>query len=129
MTTCSIGRQCFSRLFGEKKSTDETCPSLVRVPLVGVDAFELFGDLLQLLISSSCLNYYSHAFTSTQNYQTSYYLILMSQIIGSNSFQKLHIIYTENLIFFSISFQNFLNLSNILNFFQMIFSNLQHQHI
>lgn len=50
--TFSIGRQCFSKLFGEK-STDDTRPSL---PLVGVDAHELFGERLYPLISSNCLN-------------------------------------------------------------------------
>lgn len=55
ITTRSIGRQCFSKLLGEK-STDDPCPSLVRVPLDGLDGLDkLFGDLV-VLISSSCLN-------------------------------------------------------------------------
>lgn len=53
--TWSIGRQCFSMLFGEK-SVDDTWPSLVRVPLDGVDSKELLGDLLDPLISSNCLS-------------------------------------------------------------------------
>lgn len=58
--TCSIGRLCFSMLFGNR-STDDVCPS---VPLDVMDARELFGDDLSLhpLISSKCLSWSSWSY-------------------------------------------------------------------
>lgn len=60
--TSSIGRQCFSKLLGEKGSTDETWPSLVSVPLEGVDAHELLGVLFTPFMSSNCFSYKSYVF-------------------------------------------------------------------
>ena len=64
--TLLIGRQCFSKLSGER-STNETLPSPARVPLDGVHGDELFGGLLQPPSSASSLIWWSYAHTRFKN--------------------------------------------------------------
>lgn len=55
---------------------DDACPSLVRVPLDRVEAYEIFGgdddDLLLPLISSNCLNCVLYIFVYTHTHKVQY---------------------------------------------------------
>lgn len=81
--TSSMGRQCFSKLLGEKGSTDETWSSLVNVPLETVDAHELLGVLLQPFMSSNCFSYKQCVLTAIHNIILVYKQIFMNARIDT----------------------------------------------